>query len=216
MPKKLLQVELLADESPKEWSEGRVLRMRRLKVRNAYQGGEVSRDYGVELAQHRGHDAVAVIPYWIEDDTYKIMLLRSFRPALLFRDFQPESEPFLVECVAGVLEAGEGDGPGIRHRAARETLEEAGFRLEENDVQILGVPFYASPGVYTEKIWITTGQVDPRQRVEPLLDGSVFEEVIEPLPLALDVALEWLERGLIRDAKTEIALMRFAHWLGVA
>lgn len=216
MPPKLVQVELLADESPAAWSEGRVVRLRRLRVRNEYVGGEHSREYGVEIVAHRGHDAVAVIPYWIEDENYKVMLLRSFRPALLFRDFQPESEPFLVECVAGVLEEGEGDGPGIRHRAAAETLEEAGFHVEENEVQILGVPFYASPGVYTEKVWVTTVQVDPRARVAPLLDGSVFEELIEPLPLALDVALEWLERGQIRDAKTEIALLRFARWLGVA
>lgn len=209
-------IEILDDLSHPERDAGRVAWIKRLRVRNAFVDGSFSRPYNVDIVSHKGIDAVAILPYWRDDDgRVQLMLLRSFRPALTFRDADPESEPYLIEAIAGILERGEGSQgrAGIRHRAAREALEEAGIEIPQETVAILGEPFFTSPGVYTEKLWVTAAEVDPGVRNEPSLDGSVMEEMIRPLVFSLEEARLMCDTGEIRDAKTEIAIERLARLL---
>lgn len=212
MTKTLKNLRVLEEEAIPEAAQGRVVRFRRMRLQNEYVSGEISRPYGMEMVSHRGQDAVTIVPFWDDGGVTRIMLLRAFRPILQFRDLTPEKEPFLLETVAGVLEAGEGlDEDGVRRRAAAETLEEVGFVVEPEAVRLLGAPFYASPGIYTEKVWVAAVRVDTNKRVDPPHDGSVYEELIAPVALSLDEALARLAAGTIRDAKTEIALQRFAR-----
>ena len=211
--KKLRLIEILEDRSHPEWDRGKFTRIQRLDIRNVYEDGSVSRPYQLDVASHEGYDAVAVLPYWEEEDGCHVMLLRSFRPALAFRGVQPERKPFLLEAIAGVLEGNEHEPEGVRRRAATEMLEEAGFRQAADDVVILGEPFYVSPGIYTEKIWVCAATVDPGRRETPAHDGSVMEELMTLHPVALEEARRMCRRGEIRDAKTEIALERLARRL---
>ncbi len=209
----LHRIELVEDETNPDRDSGRVAWIRRLKVHNRYGDGNSSRDYRLDVVSHRGIDAVGVIPYWIAEGQTYVFLLRCFRPALAFRPIQPEKTPFLIEVVAGVLEDGEHDIDGVRQRAVAETREEAGFTVNESDIVMLGEPFFSSPGVFTEKLWLCAVPVNPAEREEPTRDGSVMEDLLAPRPMALTEALQQCRQGAIRDAKTEIALERFARWL---
>jgi len=65
--------------------------------------------------------------------------------------------------------------------------------------------------LYTEKLWLAAVEIDPSTQVKPLLDGSVMEEMIEAFPIKLEAARDLCLSGDIVDAKTEIALERFAR-----
>lgn len=211
---KFLKLDILADDSDPARDSGHISWIQRLKVRNEYEGGSFSRPYHLDIVTHKGVDAVGILPWWRKDGEIQVMLLRSFRPAQMFRPVDPREDPFLVEIIAGVLEEGEHDRKGVRRRAALETLEEAGIRVAEEDLEFLGQPFFSSPGLYTEKLWLCAIEVDPEIEREAILDGSVMEELIETFTLPLSEARSRCLDGGIVDAKTEIALERFARLHG--
>ncbi len=200
----------MEDRSDPEKDSGRISWIQRFRVRNHYESGDASRPYGLDVVSHKNYDAIGVLPYWETDDGVMVMLLKTFRPALHFRELEPEESPFLVEIIAGVLEQGEHTPEGVLHRACEEMKEEAGLLTDERQIRLLGAPFYSSPGVYTEKLWIATAKVDPDRRCEPTLDGSVMEELLEPFSCSLQQAVTMCRRGEIRDAKTEIAIARLS------
>ncbi len=211
--KTLKKLEILGEHSNPDFDHGKAAWIRKYTVRHEYDNGEFSRPYRLDVVSHVGIDAVGVVPYWRENGETFIALLHSFRPALTLREIEPSESPYLVEIVAGVMEKGEYGPEGVRHRAAEELLEEAGYISEETKIEILGSPFYVSPGVYTEKIWLCAAQVDPGARRSPRLDGSVMEEMISSFSLSLNEALDRSRSGRFADAKTEIALERLARHL---
>ncbi len=213
MSKPFSGFEVIEEKHRLEEGEKRFTSARYLTVRNLYKDGSKSREYRLDVISHRGTDAVCVLPYWKEAGQYKCMLIESFRPALYFRDVSPENPPFILEAVAGVVEEGEDSSEGVLNRAIEELVEEAGLVAETSDVQILGAPIYMSPGVYTEKIWLTAVEVDPTQKVAPTHDGSVQEEMLTQHVYGMVEALGLVEEGIIKDAKTEIALRRLSDKL---
>jgi len=207
-PKKLQNIEVVEKNTNPEFDKGRISWIDRYRVKNQYEDGSFSKVYNLDVFSHKGLDAVGVIPYWKDNGKIMLTLLKSFRPALSFRSQNPETSPFLVEIIAGVLEAGEDGGEGAIIRAKEELHEEAGILVESKNIYLLGKPFYCSPGLYTEKLWICAVEIDPLKKVEPTLDGSVMEELIEAFPVTLAKAREMCLNGEIKDAKTEIALER--------
>ncbi len=193
--------------------EGKVTRLRTYQLANHYESGERSRGYTLDVVSHKGTDAVGVLPFWQENGVWRVMLLKSFRPALTFRDRSPEGVPFIYEVIAGVLEKGENSVDGILHRAREELLEEAGLRVDVSRIEPLGGAFYVSPGIYTEKIHLACVEIDSPSCEEPRRDGSVMEELLESVLFDLDEALELCEKGEIREAKTELALRRLKERL---
>ncbi len=164
---------------------GRVLRLAQ-SVFMTPDGGTITRD----VVHHRG--AVAVVA--LEND--RIVLLRQYRTPL---------EGELLEIPAGTCDSPSEDPADT---ARRELIEEAGLVCES--LQELG-NFFNSPGHCDEfsRVYLATG-LSP---VERRPDGSE-EEWMTVERYGLDEAVEMIDTGQIRDAKTIIGLLLTLRRLG--
>lgn len=140
-----------------------------------------------EVVRHPG--GAAVLPVLPDG---RVLLIRQFRPAL---------GTMLWEIPAGRLEPGETPEECVR----RELIEEAGYaagRLES-----LG------------GLWSTAGFCDEHVALFAAFDlipvppAPEPDEIIEPIAMPLPEALALVFSGELRDAKTQLALLRFA-WPG--
>jgi 8-oxo-dGTP pyrophosphatase MutT (NUDIX family) len=119
----------------------------------------------------------------------------------------------LTELVAGIIEAADHGEPGLRARAAAETLEEAGFVVDPAKVELLGAGMYPSPGAMVEKFYFVAAEVDPAQQTALAGDGSPMEDGATTRWLDLDDAIAACVRGEITDLKTELGLRRLRDHL---
>ncbi|MFC2948247.1 NUDIX hydrolase [Virgibacillus sediminis] len=142
-----------------------------------------------ELVKHSG--AVAVIP--ITKDN-KIIFVKQYRKPL---------EKTLVEIPAGKLEKGEAP----ETTAVRELEEETGYTTGELS---LVANFYSSPGFADELLYIYITDQLEKLDTPPAGDEDEFVELVE---LTLDEAKQYVEEGLIQDAKTNYAVL-YLHALG--
>ncbi|MDX2481384.1 MAG: NUDIX hydrolase [Desulfuromusa sp.] len=143
-----------------------------------------NRESVFEIIRHPG--GAAALP--ILDDG-RLLLIRQFRPA---------ARDYVYEIPAGRLEVGEDAGRCV----TRELQEEVGYCPGKLDT--LGY-IYSSVGFCNERIYlfIATQLKQTQTAHEP-------DEFIEPLVVTLDEALEMISAGAIIDAKTQIALLRYA------
>lgn len=144
-----------------------------------------------ELVLHPG--AVTIIPLISEEQETKICFVRQFRKAV---------EEVLLELPAGKLE--EGEEPLFC--AQRELLEETGLEAEE---LIPLFDFYTSPGFCNELMYLYLAKTKPAEQAKP--DDDEFLEVIF---LSLKEALQLLNEGKIKDAKTIIGILAAKDYLG--
>jgi ADP-ribose pyrophosphatase len=154
---------------------------------------------GPELVRElfvRGH-AVAVLPYDPLRD--EVALIEQFRVGALETDW----DPWLLETVAGIIEAGESPQAVAR----REALEEAG--LEVLDLAPV-CSCFMSPGGSSEIVHVFVGRVDATAA------GGIFglpdegEDIkVHVLPFAQALAL--LDEGRLRVAHTLLALQWLAR-----
>jgi len=142
------------------------------------------RESGFEIIRHPG--GAAALP--VLDDG-RLLLIRQFRPA---------AQDYIYEIPAGRLEVGE-DPAGC---VERELEEEVGYRPQQ--LESLGY-VYSSIGFCNEQIhlFIATKLQQTQTAHEP-------DEFIEPLVVTLNEALDMISAGTITDAKTQIALLRYA------
>jgi ADP-ribose pyrophosphatase len=136
-----------------------------------------------EIVEHPG--AVVILPLF---DDGKVLLEDHYRHTVGGN---------LIEAVAGTLDAKESP----LECAHRELAEETG--LTARRMTELGA-FYSSPGVLTEVMhaYLAEGLTAGERHLEE-------DEVLEPIEVELDEALEWAVSGKIRDAKT-IAILFLA------
>lgn len=146
---------------------------------------------------HRG-DAVGVLPY--DPCRDEIVLIEQFRIGVTAGGEQPRS-PWLLELVAGMVEAGE----DMQAVAVREAVEEADCRVGD----LLPIAkYYPSPGGCSEFIQIYCGRTD----TEGL--GGVYgcehegEDILVHV-MPREQAYSHLKKGDVADAQTIIAL----QWL---
>jgi ADP-ribose pyrophosphatase len=138
---------------------------------------------------------VALLPY---DPKYrKVVLIEQFRAGAI----HDEKNPWLIECVAGVVEAGESED----QVALRESQEEAGCEIK----QLHHISrYYVSPGGSTEECTLYCGIVDSTGigGVHGLAEENedIRVEVVDA-----DVAYAWVGDGTIRSSAAIIAL----QWL---
>lgn len=196
------------------FGEGGFAQLRRCEARNVFADGSCSDSYSLDIVERpAGTDAVAVVPH----DRYRVLLRRGLRPAIrlgrphgLTRE-GGQAGVLHLEVVAGILEPQDPGEAGMRQRAAAELREEIGFRIEPREVQVLGPPVCLSPGLMAEQVYFCCVEVEPdalSALEQPRGDGSPLEQGGEAVILPLEQALEHCARGLIRDAKTELALRR--------
>ena len=142
-----------------------------------------------EVIRHPG--GAAVLPVLGDG---RVLLIRQYRPAL---------GEMLWEIPAGRLEPGEVPEECVR----RELAEEAGYRAGR--LEGLG------------GLWSAAGFCDEHVALFAAFDLTPVplapepDEIIEPVAMPLDEALQRLFRGEITDAKTQLALLRYA-WPGAA
>lgn len=143
-----------------------------------------NRERDFEIIQHPG--GAAALPV-LDDDS--VLLIRQFRPA---------AQEYVFEIPAGRVEIGEDPAGCI----GRELVEEVGYR--PGQLESLGY-VYSSVGFCNEKIHLFVAR-----DLEPAELSLEPDEFIEPMSLTLDEALDMVTTGTICDAKTQIALMRYA------
>jgi len=140
-------------------------------------------------------DAVAVLPWHVESD--KVILIEQFRPGAIRGD----DSPWMLEAVAGVVEAGETD-IDVAHR---EALEEAGCTM---DALTPIVSYYPSPGACSEQIRLFVGRVVSAVVGEVKGVDTEHEDILVHSVARAD-AIALLDAGKINNGLTIIAL----HWL---
>lgn len=141
----------------------------------------------LDIVRHPG--ASAVVPFVTED---RVLLLRQYR--------------FAAGGTIWEVPAGKLDGEEPRVCAARELEEEAGQRagrLEEL------VTILTTPGFTDERIHLFAAF-----DLEPVPRALEPDEVIEVVPMGLDDALGLVWSGELCDAKSALALIHAARWVG--
>ena len=139
----------------------------------------------------------AVLP--VDPVRDRVVLIEQFRPGAWGADW----DPWLLECVAGVIEPGETP----EELARREALEEAGCVITD----LLPIAtFLTSPGATTETVRLFCGRVDS-EGVGGLHGLAGEGEDIRVSVMAVDDAVALLDEGRIVNAKTIIALQWIAR-----
>jgi nudix-type nucleoside diphosphatase (YffH/AdpP family) len=135
-----------------------------------------------------GPAAAAVLPYDPERRT--VILLRQFRAPVL----HAEGIQNLVETIAGLLDGDEEPEACAR----RETMEEAGLRLDA--LEPVGVG-WSTPGFSTERVHLFLAPYAAADRVAEGGGLADEHEDIEVLEIGLDELASMLERNAIDDLK---------------
>ncbi|QBL08367.1 ADP-ribose diphosphatase [Rheinheimera sp. D18] len=144
----------------------------------------------------RGH-AVVVLPY--NPQTDELVLIEQFRIGAA----ATSASPWLLEAIAGMVEAGE----SAEQVAAREAEEEAGLTITELWPML---SYLSSPGGTTERIQLYLGRLT--QPVQQGIFGLAEEhEDIKVHLVSLADAIQLLAEQKIDNAATVIAL----QWLAL-
>ena len=138
---------------------------------------------------------VALLPY--DPKRRKVILIEQFRIGAI----HDEKSPWLIECVAGVIDEGE----TVETVAIRESQEEAGCNIKRLEKIYR---YYVSPGGTTEECTLFCGIVDSDGiggiHGLPEENEDIRVEVVD-----VDQAYQWLADGKIKSSATIIAL----QWL---
>jgi GDP-mannose pyrophosphatase NudK len=147
-------------------------------------------------AYDRGNGATILL---YNTDTKTVVLTRQFRMPTYLNGNQ---SGLLIECCAGLL-----DKNNPEDCIKRETEEETGYLV--SDVKKI-MEAYMSPGSVTEILYFFVAQYNQNMKVSN--GGGLDEEHenIEVLELPFTTALQMINTGEIRDAKT-IMLLQYAQ-----
>lgn len=168
-------------------------RIERYHLRHRLFNGGWSRELVREVFE-RGH-AAAVLPY--DPVLDRVVLIEQFRIGAL----QAPGGPWLVEIVAGIIEAGETPEEVVR----REAVEESGCHI--HDLTPI-CEYLVSPGGTSERISLFCGRVDASQ-ADGVHGLAEEEEDIRVMALTTDEAIAQMQAGVIQSAAPIIAL----QWL---
>ena len=194
------------------------LRLRRRLIKIRFEDGRESEAVEYDTVDRERLDAVVMAAHYRDASGARWVYLRSsLRPpaALRSRDESPMEEVATLgafwELPAGLVEADERSPLGLRQAAARELLEEVGVEVDPAALAALGPSTFPSPAVIGERHFFFHVEIDPRAVGRPTEDGSPLEEGAIVVAIPLEAALDLCRRGVIEDAKTELALRRLAE-----
>jgi nudix-type nucleoside diphosphatase (YffH/AdpP family) len=146
------------------------------------------------LSVERG-DSAAVLLHDVESDSF--LLARQFRYPCI-----GHGDAWLLEAVAGKIDAGETPEEAVR----REAIEEAGYRI--GGLAKVGA-FYGSPGGLSELTHVFYARVTAADKVARG-GGTDLGEDVEIVPIPANEAVRMGKAGEIRDAKALVALLWYA------
>jgi ADP-ribose pyrophosphatase len=168
-------------------------RVDRYLLRHALFAGGMSRPLSREVFE-RGQVA-AVLP--VDVTARRLVLIEQFRPGAFANGW----DPWLLECVAGVIEPQE----SAEDMARREAMEEAGCLVHD---LIPMARFLTSPGASTESVTLFCARVDSHG-LGGLHGLADEDEDIRVTTWSFQEAFDLVRDGRIVNAKTIIAL----QWL---
>lgn len=151
-------------------------------------------------AYDRGNGA-AILLYNKEKGT--VVLTRQFRMPTYVNG---NEDGMMIEACAGLLD---GDNPEDCIR--KETEEETGYRIDNVEKVI---ETYMSPGSVTEILYLFIGEYEDRMKVSEGGGSEHETENIEVLEYPFEIAVQMMNTGEIRDAKT-IMLLQYAKINGL-
>ena len=166
------------------------------KVKYEYQLNDGSWQTQEREVYNRGNGAVILL---YNKDKGAVILTRQFR---LPTWFNGNTDGLMIEACAGLL-----DEKDPEECIRRETEEETGYTL--SDVRKI-MEVYMSPGSVTEILYFFVGAYSAAMKTG---DGGGLDkeqENIEVLELPFKEAMQMIETGEIKDAKT-IMLLQYAH-----
>jgi ADP-ribose pyrophosphatase len=120
---------------------------------------------------------------------------------LLVRQYRHATRQFLWELVAGRIERGENP----RQAAARELLEETGYRAKRYRVFL---DIFPTPGFLEERMYILLAQGLTSGDARPEEDEKIISRVFSRSQLR-----QMIRRGKLRDAKTIAGLLYYFSFL---
>src|SRR5512137_1844841 len=120
---------------------------------------------------------------------------------LLIRQYRHATRQFLWELVAGRMEAGESP----RRAAARELLEETGYRARR--IRIF-LDVFPTPGFLEERMYILLAQELTSGDARPEVNEKITSRAFAPAQL-----WQMIRRGKLRDAKTIAGLLYYFSFL---
>ncbi|WP_431161435.1 GDP-mannose pyrophosphatase NudK [Flagellimonas beolgyonensis] len=166
------------------------------KVTFEYQREDGSWETQIREAYDRGNGA-AILLYNVQKGT--VVLTRQFRmPTYL----NGNEDGMMVEACAGLLEKGNAE-----QTIKMEVEEETGYKIDHVKKVFEA---YMSPGSVTEILYFFIGQYTDAMKVGEGGGAEDETENIEVLELPFRKALQMMETGEIRDAKT-IMLLQYAQ-----
>jgi ADP-ribose pyrophosphatase len=202
-PLPMVELEIVREER----DDRGFLHLRRLSL-VAVRGSDRSETFSYDVVERRALDACVIVAHHDDGGRRHVWLRSCVRPPVALRpDPPPAPSGVLWELPAGLVEPGESP----RAAAQRELAEELGFFVDEDALRPLGDWTLPAPGFIGEMHVFFEVRVDPGARRPPAGDGSPLEAAATVVPVPLDDALDACRRGLIRDAKTELALRRLAE-----
>ncbi len=140
--------------------------------------------------------SAATLLYEPKEDV--ILLSKQFRvaPALIGYDI-----PFMLECSAGQIDAGEKP----EDAAIREAFEETGAKILDLEFIVRALP---SSGATTEEFYIYCGHIEsiPEGRYHGMIEEG---EEIETIPMPVSEVVKLVDDGKIHNATALIALNWF-------
>jgi ADP-ribose pyrophosphatase len=218
---RVASVEIVEDRTEKSRCDEGFLKVSRLILRNRHEDGSLSEAYPCDVVSRPGSDAVVAVLYEIGPDRkVRVLLREGLRAPIYLRRLRkfihPDARTYIAlhELVAGLLEVKDGEGEGaLRNRAAAESAEEAGLKVEPERFAILGGETFASPGTSDEKLFFAAAAVRLDDAGDAPGDGSVMEQAARLVQMELGEAIALCRQGTIPDMKTEIALLRLAEHL---
>tara|TARA_Y100001968_G_scaffold114250_1_gene103709 strand:+ start:711 stop:1370 length:660 start_codon:yes stop_codon:yes gene_type:complete len=201
MKKKLLMdvndVELLKKES----SFSGYFKIDRYHLRHRQFSGGRGPEITREIFE-RGH-AASVLMYDPHLDL--LVFIEQFRPgayaAIGCPWYDEDQSPWLIEIVAGIIEAGEDPAEVVR----REAIEEAGCEVMELE---LISHYLVTPGASTESMFAYCGRVDA-SKVGGLYGLADEGEDIRVFTMSPGEAFDALESGRIQNSMTMIPVLWF-------
>ncbi len=224
--KKKIVKAVFNSKEPKQKLKTTFCSLERYDVVNHYNDKTTSQHYDCDILLHKGFDAVGILPYLTIDNKIHVLLISNFRAAAYFREAMdnpakmPKEILEFIEIPAGVIDKEDHDDSAniketIKKASARELSEECGYDVDASAFEVLGSHYYAAPGILAERIYISTVNITGKKRGEAKTDGSVMEENIKNVIIPLETAIEYVHKGIIKNAVTEIAISRLHYKLVV-
>jgi ADP-ribose pyrophosphatase len=217
-----IEVTVVRDHTAQARATGGFLNLRRLELVATYPGGKKSAPFAYDMCDREAMDAVIVVAHFEQSGERHVFLRSAVRPPVSLRDALvsghalpdlvsghalPDAAGGMWEVVAGLIDPGETPAEA----GARELHEELGILAHARDLRELGPWTYPAPGIIGERHVFFHVEVDPRSRSKPTEDGSALEKDAAIISVPLAAALRLAGKGLLRDAKTELALRRLAE-----